>query len=129
MGLIALSLPLVVSVLAEKPLTSISASYHSEARDMFVGLLFVVGSFLFAYNGHALLESAASKLASIAAVCVAYFCFIPFRKDIRNLGGRRARRSAIYLVCGWIMILCMLAMLMATKMLSEDDEIYSPFRR
>ena len=73
MGLIALSLPVIVSVLAGKSLTSISASYYSDARDMFVGLLFVVGSFLFAYNGHAEIESIASKVASVAALFVASF--------------------------------------------------------
>ena len=153
MGVIAVSLPIIVSVLAERSLSSISASYWTNAQDMFVGLLFVVGSFLFAYNGHSLPESIASKAASLAAVCVAlfptapdyyptdfdsvvhhiaaavlfsilaYFCFIPFRKDVKNSVGRRARRNWIYLVCGWTMILCMLVIFAANKMLSEEELI------
>lgn len=153
MGMIAVSLPIVVSVLACAPLTSVSASYHTDARDIFVGLLFVVGSFLFAYNGHSLTESIASKAASLAAVCVAsfptacdgcptgidsvvhhiaatalflilaYFCFIPFRKDLKNAAGRRARRNWIYLVCGWTMIVCMAVIAIAKTALPEAEQI------
>lgn len=56
MGLVALSLPFLVRFIATNPLTSISASYHSEARDVFVGMLCIVAAFLWAYNGHSALE-------------------------------------------------------------------------
>ena len=36
-------------------------------------MLFIVGSFMWAYNGHTLLETIASKIASAAAVIVALF--------------------------------------------------------
>ncbi|MBI5846339.1 MAG: hypothetical protein HZB31_00020 [Nitrospirae bacterium] len=150
MGLIAFSLPIVVSLIAPERLTSISASYYSNARDVFVGLLFVVGSFLFAYNGHTESESASSKVASIAAVFVAicptscdgcprsfnslihyvaaavlfsilaYFCFIPFRQDIKGLGGKKARRSGIYLISGVTMIGCMVVISTAHFLLSPE---------
>ena len=48
MGLIAFALPFVVAALATDAanrLTSISASYHTNARDAFVGMLFVVSAF------------------------------------------------------------------------------------
>jgi hypothetical protein len=32
--------------------SSISASYHTKVRDIFVGALFVIGALLPAYNGH-----------------------------------------------------------------------------
>jgi hypothetical protein len=73
MGLIALALPFVVTALSTTDLLSISASYHTEARDAFVGMLFVVSAFLWAYNGHAPAESRASKIASLAAILVALF--------------------------------------------------------
>ena len=122
MGLIALTLPEIVVALAGKTLPSISASYYSNARDMFVGPLFVVGAFLYAYNGHSDGESYASKVASLAALCVAsfptacdgcpvgassivhyvaaallfsvlaYFCFIPFQKGIRGKPGKGKAR-------------------------------------
>ena len=51
-GIIAFALPFVVIVLSPVPLSSISASYFTEARDAFVGMLFFVWAFLCAYNGH-----------------------------------------------------------------------------
>lgn len=142
-GLIALSLPIVVSLIAQSHLTSISASYHTEARDAFVGMLFVVGAFLFAYNGHTINQSVASKVASLAAIFIAilptscdtctsniisyihfgaaatlfsilaYFCFVPFRHKIKGQQGKKGLRSKIYFTCGCTMILCMLGMLIA----------------
>ncbi len=115
-GLIALSLPVVVSTLSGVRLTSISASYYTEARDWFVGLLFVVSAFLLSYNGHTQLQSFISKVAALAAagiavlptackecetsptaimhfVCatvlfssLAYFCLGPFREKLLGQG-------------------------------------------
>ena len=73
MGLIALALPFVVTALSTTDLSSISASYYTEARDAFVGMLFVVSAFLWAYNGHAPAEGRAGKIASLAAILVALF--------------------------------------------------------
>lgn len=138
MGFIALAPPFVVSLLSSTPLSSISASYYTEARDAFVGMLFVVSAFLWADKGHSLREAYASKIASLEAVFVAifptscdvcqteiesiihyvaavslfamlaYFCFGPFRKNTKGQGGKKGRRSKIYFTCGWIMVGCML---------------------
>ncbi len=70
-GLIAFALPFVVCLKARMSLPSISAAYHSDARDLFVGLLFVVAAFLWAYNGHSLWQARLSKLAALAALLVA----------------------------------------------------------
>lgn len=151
MGIIALTLPFVVTHLSSVQLTSISASYHAEARDVFVGMLFVVSAFLFAYNGHSSKESIASKIASLAAISVAlfptscdgcipdttstlhllaaallfsilaYFCFVPFRFDTKGQPGKKGRRSKIYFVCGWIMIICMLSLLLGKLILTEQE--------
>lgn len=51
-GLIALSFPWLVSIRASKITPSISWSYYTNARDLFVGLLFVIGAFLISYKGH-----------------------------------------------------------------------------
>lgn len=128
MGIIALALPFVVTFLSSEKLSSISASYHAETRDAFVGMLFVVSAFLFAYNGHSSKESIASKTASLTAISVAlfptscdgcmpniisilhllaaallfsilaYFCFAPFRHDTKGQPGKKGRRSKIYFV-------------------------------
>ena len=149
MGLIALALPFVVSMLSSRTLSSISASYHTEARDAFVGMLFIVSSFLWAYNGHSAIEAWASKVASLAALFVAifptacefcetniiskihysaaavlfiilaYFCFIPFRKNTKDKKGKKGLRSKIYFVCGSVMIGCMLGMVVAKLALSD----------
>lgn len=75
MGIIALSLPWLVDLLTGSvELGSISASYwYHDARDVFVGSLFAVSAFLFAYNGHDLSQSIVSKVASLAALLVAIF--------------------------------------------------------
>lgn len=51
-GIMAFALPLVTRSISSGPLTSISASYHTEARDIFVGALAVIGAVLMAYQGH-----------------------------------------------------------------------------
>ncbi len=51
-GLIAFLLPFVVIIVNAKLTSSISASYHTDARDIFVGVLFVIGFLFVAYNGH-----------------------------------------------------------------------------
>jgi hypothetical protein len=51
-GCIAFFFPWVVTFLAAQITSSISTSYHTEARDTFVGFLFVIGVLLVAYKGH-----------------------------------------------------------------------------
>jgi len=150
-GIIAFSLPFVATLLATTPISSISASYYTEARDAFVGMLFVVGAFLLAYNGHTTRQKIASKVAAFAAVGIAvfptacdmcntstvpvtclqcettyksvihfisagtlfsilaYFCLGPFREKTKRQPGKKGRRAVIYLACGVIMLLSMLA--------------------
>lgn len=150
MGLTAFCIPIIVLLWSRQWLTSISASYHTDAQDIFVGLLFVVGSFLLAYNGHSICESIASRVAALAAFLVAlfptycdtcspgfesnihyiaaaalflilaYFCFLPFRRDIKGAGGKKRRRSRIYLACGWTMIICIAAIAVAKWTLEPD---------
>jgi len=149
-GIIAFSLPFVVNFISSEPLGSISASYYTEAHDVFVGLLFIVGAFLLAYNGHFFREAVASKIAGILAILVAlvpttengstadfnstlhytlgfmlfsilaYLCFGPFRSRIKGESGKKGLRSKIYVVCGTIMILCMLAVLVGKLTLSDS---------
>jgi hypothetical protein len=51
-GLIAFSLPWLVRIIVGHIPDSISWSYYTDARDYFVGLLFVIGSFLMSYKGN-----------------------------------------------------------------------------
>lgn len=150
MGMIVFALPFVVSVVSSDRLSSISASYHTDARDMFVGMLFIVGAFLWAYNGHTSLQSTLSKVAAFAAILVAlfptscdacstnvaaivhyvsalvlfstlaFFCFGPFRLHTKGKGGKKGRRSKMYLLCGWIMVGCMVAVVAANIAFSKQ---------
>ncbi len=74
-GLIALSLANLTSILAGSSITSISASYYAGgwAQSVFIGFLFAIAAFLVAYNGFSTTEMVLSKVAAIAALGVAMF--------------------------------------------------------
>ena len=52
---------------------SISAYYHSELQDVFVGILCVIGMFLFAYKGYDAGDDRISHIAGLSAIGVALF--------------------------------------------------------
>ena len=136
-GIIALTLPVLVTLVAGQEIASVSASYHTDARNYFVGLLFVVGALMLAYNGHSSLEALASKVGATSAIVVAliptdefcgestrastihlaaavllflilaWFCFGPFRKNTKGQPGKKGRRAKFYFVCGSVMIVSM----------------------
>lgn len=139
-GIIALSIPFIVWILAKVDLTSISASYYTDARDAFVGMLFIVGAFLWAYNGHDKKQERSSKVAAVSAIGVALFpttcatcestiigslhyvfaailfviltifCFVFFQKDIQGQSGEKGRRSKIYKICGSLMVIAIVTL-------------------
>jgi hypothetical protein len=153
MGLIAFLLPVIVDMRASEALSSISASYHTEARDLFVGLLFVVAALLMAYRGHTARENRGANLAALAAVLVAlfpvpdigqtpgwvavvhyasaatlfsllaWFCFGPFRERTRGRGGMKGPRARIYLLCGWTMVASMAGLAAAGLLLERDTMV------
>jgi hypothetical protein len=50
-GLMAFVLPPLVVIITAAITISLSAAYHTAARDVFVGFLFIIGALLLAYNG------------------------------------------------------------------------------
>ena len=150
MGLIAITLAPIVSIISGMSLPSVSHSYYTAAQDVFIGMLFVIGTLLWAYNGHTIRESLASKGASVAAIFVAlfptacsecgsnltstihaaaavtlfailaYFCFGPFRENTKGQIGKKRRRSRIYFASGCVMVGCMLIGLIAKLTLSDE---------
>jgi len=74
-GLIAVSIAFLTSAFAADKLTSISASYFEGGltQTIFQGFLFAISALLFSYKGYSQTELVLSKLASIAAVCIAVF--------------------------------------------------------
>ncbi|MDC7218925.1 MAG: hypothetical protein PQJ59_03230 [Spirochaetales bacterium] len=67
-GLTAFLLPLLVTLIYGRIISSISAYYFTISRNIFVGLLSVTGFFLFFYNGRYYYEALISKLAALCAV-------------------------------------------------------------
>lgn len=141
-GVIAISLPILTSLYAKTPLTSISASYYEGgwSQSIFIGFLFAIAAFMFAYNGRTRAQMLLSKVAAIAAIAIVLFpCSCghphPHTINIHGLAGatmfliltvfsimflRRAWRKghpqakarvAIYAVCAFVMIASILTQL------------------
>ena len=74
-GVVALTLGNLTAFLSATAIESISASYYEDgsARDFFVGLLFTISAFLFAYNGSSILEMVLAKIAAVAGIGIAIF--------------------------------------------------------
>jgi hypothetical protein len=115
---------------------SISDYYdNGAAGDIFVGVLFALGFFLFSYKGYAPIDSRTANIGSVAAFGVALFpttfcnnCWVHylhfvfamllfgvfiffsiylFRKTdpVKMLTKQKQNRNRVYLVCGIIMII------------------------
>lgn len=75
-GVIALSLASVTSLLAKISLRSISESYYDTgnwSRNILVGCLFAISAFMFAYNGYSTVQMVLSKIAASAALGIGLF--------------------------------------------------------
>ena len=102
MGFIALLMPWVVYHIAGDPeLESISASYHTDAQDIFVGMLFIVGAFLLAYRGTTRWQGFASKVGAAAAILVAIFPTSTSRLDLDSGGVHYAAALALFSVLAY----------------------------
>jgi hypothetical protein len=115
---------------------SISAYYGTDMRDIFVGILFVTGWFLFAYRGYDRRDNLAGDLACVFALGVAlfpvtdppgpirtlhhvfasalfltltYFSLFLFTKTKpgRPLTRGKILRNRVYIGCGVIMLACL----------------------
>jgi hypothetical protein len=70
---VALMIVAVVLDDCEKVQHSISAYYHTDARNLFVGVLCAIALCLFAYKGYSYIDNLAGNLAAIFALGVAFF--------------------------------------------------------
>lgn len=52
---------------------SISEYYHTDMRDVFVGIVFIIGSFLITYRGHDIIDNIFSTIGGISAIGAALF--------------------------------------------------------
>jgi dolichyl-phosphate-mannose--protein O-mannosyl transferase len=113
-------------------LDSISDYYSLRTRDAFVGVLFVVAWFLFAYRGYERKDDLAGDLACLFALGVAlfpnsgsnwekvihfssaaafflvlsYFSLALFTKSGDSPTPEKKVRNRIYVTCGWVCTTC-----------------------
>lgn len=147
-GVIALSLASLTSFFADTSITSISASYYEGgwSQTIFIGFLFAIAAFLLAYNGYNRIQMILSKIAAVAAACVALFpcdcdghavrvkhvhgaaaavlfvilaifCYIFFRRATNKPGRPAKARALIYAVCG--VVIFAVVLVLAVDFLSQ----------
>ncbi|MFO7573833.1 MAG: hypothetical protein R6W67_01570 [Bacteroidales bacterium] len=122
------------------PGKSISLYYHTPMRDVFVGGLCAVALFLFFYAGYSRLDNISASLTGFFALLVAWFpasetgmggivniihftaaaiffillalfsLFLFTRKD-DDPTPEKLKRNVIYIICGVVMLVCLVAML------------------
>lgn len=150
MGAMAFAIPIVVVYLAQPTaLESISASYHTEAQDAFVGMLFIVAAFLIAYRGRSPAQGLWSKVGAVAAALVAicptstaakpdvpsgpvhysaaailflilaFFCYVFWKKTHESENPFKRRRAPIYAMCGIVMLASIVVIAAANWFFSE----------
>ncbi|MDC7234291.1 MAG: hypothetical protein PQJ58_13750 [Spirochaetales bacterium] len=122
-GLIAILLAPIVALFAgtPEPLNSISASYWTNSHDLFVGLLFAVSFYLFAYNGTGGKkdwEFYLSKFSCLFAACVALFPTKGSESDIAPLWTRsfaqalRLTPVKIHYASAVLLFICLIIMML-----------------
>ena len=120
-GVTALALPVLVFIFGCSDLTSISASYHSNSRDIFVGCLVGVGCLMFPYRGKRGDHSGefwASKIAAVAALLVAlvptdcpqddepgYACLVDAACDAGNPGLHFGAAVVVFVCLGALCVI------------------------
>jgi L-asparagine transporter-like permease len=130
-GAIAVSLSFLTNYFAHPPLASVSEAYWEGgwSQTIFIGFLFAISSFLFAYNGYSRSEMVLSKVAAVAGLgltlfpcqcgghvervpyvhwisagamflTLAYFCYGFYRRAQAKGHSEAKIRAFIYALCG-----------------------------
>jgi hypothetical protein len=137
------------------PLFNISTYYYTGMRDVYVGAMCAIGLFLFFYKGYDRWDDWAGNIAGFCAFCIAWFpttkigpqdlagrihfnaasiffvilaCFslFLFTRKGENPTRQKLKRNKIYIACGVVMVVCLIAVRIYFSFLQE---IYpaSPF--
>ena len=127
---------------------SISDYYdNGTAGDILVGILFALAFFLVSYKGYAAIDSITANFGCAFALGVAlfpttstnkfvhyshfvfavllfsdfiFFSIYLFRKKNPNPTAQKEKRNAVYLICGVVMTVCIVAIAAAELFLSEE---------
>ncbi len=153
MGVIAIAFPIslwlvgLLRVPTVELQTSMSAYYHTSMRDVFVGILFAIGTFLYLYKGFSRGENIALNFAGVFAlgvalfpegdklitihgvcavllfVCIAYVCIFEASEtlDLMNDKELAARYSRFYKILGLAMIILPLTAFLLLSILGKNQ--------
>ena len=149
MGIIAIAFPIslwFVGLLRGVELqTSMSAYYHTSMQDVFVGILFALGTFLYLYKGFSKGENIALNFAGVFAlgvalfpegdkfitvhgvcagllfVCMAYVCIFKASETLDLMKDKElaARYSRFYKILGFAMIILPLTAFLLLSVLGK----------
>jgi hypothetical protein len=132
---------------------SISHYYYTDMRDVFVGSLCAIALFLFFYSGYDKWDDWAGNVAGFFAIGVAWFpttdvgpsnvigkihfvcasfffltlsvfAMVLFRKKKENPTTQKLIRNKIYLICGFIMIACLIAIVIYYNFIYKNSSKY-----
>lgn len=115
-GLIAILLPFVIQLGFDKmqcidgTMNSISAYYHTESRDLLMGLVCTLGFSFLAYNGHHEIDMILSKIAALCALGVAFIPTSIFEGEYETaciMADGSRMRECIHICCAAILLIVM----------------------
>ena len=115
-GLLAFTLPLIVWIVAlpgpdcidNGMMHSISAYYHTESRDVLVGMICALSFCFMAYNGYSPVDKIATKIAALSALGVALIPTSIFEGDYDCIVPEGSyMREYIHVACAVILLLTM----------------------
>ena len=116
-GILGLTFPFILVLggfLNDTPIqTSVSDYYHTSMRDIFVGILFAVATFLLAYKGYERKDAIAGNIAGVCAIGVA---LVPTTPDI-NPTDRQELMGMFHLIfaAGYFCTLAYFCLFLFTK--------------
>ena len=155
MGVIAIAFPIslwfvgLVRVPTVELQTSMSAYYHTSMRDVFVGILFALGTFLYLYKGFSKGENIALNFAGVFAlgvalfpegdkfitvhgvcagllfICMAYVCIFKASETLDLMKDKElaARYSRFYKILGFAMIILPLTAFLLLSISGKNQHV------
>ncbi|WKZ47901.1 MAG: hypothetical protein QY306_00870 [Anaerolineales bacterium] len=106
---------------------SLSAYYHTDMRDVLVGILFALGVFLFSYKGYDRADNWAGYLACFFAIGVALFPTLPTEGSVTAID-ERISAFHFFFAASFLLTLTYFALFQFTKSNKKRSEM-SPLKR
>jgi hypothetical protein len=106
---------------------SLSAYYHTDMRDVLVGILFALGVFLFSYKGYDRADDMAGYLACFFAIGTAVFPTLPTEGAVTAIDERNSTIHFIF-AASFLLTLTYFALFLFTKSNKMPSEM-SPLKR